>query len=166
MEDLTIRNYEPRDLVECRALWRQLTDWHREIYRDNSIGGEHPELHFDRHLEAAGPGQLWVTVHASKVVGLVGLIMKGDEAELEPLIVAESYRGKGIGKKLLDQAVSTARAGGVMLLTVKPVARNTATIQFLHKQGFTNIGFIELFKDFSNRTWKTGPRMFDCEFRV
>ena len=166
MESLVIRNYESKDLQECRALWKELTEWHREIYDDPTIGGEHPEHYFDAHLEAVGADRLWVAAQNSRIVGLVGLIVKGDEAEVEPLVVAKSHRGKGIGSRLIEKVIAEARARRTRLLTVKPVARNLETIQLLHKHGFTNLGLIELFMDFSNRTWKTGPVMFECEFMV
>jgi ribosomal protein S18 acetylase RimI-like enzyme len=160
----TIRKYQDKDREQCRSLWRELTEHHREIYQDQTIGGEHPEDHFDKHLAQVGPNQLWVAVHDSKAVGLVGLISKGDEAEIEPLIVSKAYRRKGIGKKLIETAISEARNKGVKFLNIGPVARNTKAIKWLHKQGFTNLGYIELFMDLSNRTWKPGPEIFGCKF--
>ncbi|HUV98042.1 MAG TPA: GNAT family N-acetyltransferase, partial [Candidatus Paceibacterota bacterium] len=70
-------------------LWKELTEWHRHICQDPSIGGAHPEEYFDKHLAKAGPERLWVAVQDSKVVGLVGLIVNGKEAEIEPVIVSE-----------------------------------------------------------------------------
>lgn len=159
-----IRNYQSKDIDSCRELWKELTEWHREIYQDPSIGGEHPENFFDKHLAEIGPDQIWVAVDDSRVVGLVGLITKGNEAEIEPVIVTSSYRGNGIGTQLLESAITAARGKGARFLTVKPVARNLKTIQFLHKHGFKNIGFIELFIDFSKRPWKSQIELFDCEF--
>jgi GNAT superfamily N-acetyltransferase len=161
---LVIRNFEPRDLQDCRALWRELTDWHREIYEDTTIGGDQPEQFFDKHLATIGPKQVWVAVRDLRVVGFVGLILKEDNAEVEPLIVSNRYRGKGIGRCLLEKAVTEARARGVKTLNIRPVARNIKTIQFLNRQGFTKIGFIELFMDFSQRSWKPGPEIFRCNF--
>ena len=37
-----IRGYEARDLEACRALWVELTVWHREIYGNPGIGGAEP----------------------------------------------------------------------------------------------------------------------------
>jgi GNAT superfamily N-acetyltransferase len=141
-----------------------LTEWHREIYDDPTIGGEHPEDYFDKHLAKVGPDRLWVAVRNSLVVGLAGLIVEGNEAEIEPLIVTKAYRDKGVGKQLIETVISEARQIGVRLLNIKPVARNMKTIAFLHKQGFKNLGFIELFMDFSNYPWKPGPEIFGCKF--
>jgi len=161
---LTIRMYHERDREQCRSLWRELTDWHREIYQDPNIGGEHPEDHFDKHLAKVGPDKLWVAVHDSRVVGLVGLIVEGNEAEIEPLIVSKAFRGKGIGKQLIETVVSEARKMGIRILSIKPVARNMKTIKFLYKQGFKNLGHIELFICFSDYAWKPGPKIFGCKF--
>jgi len=59
-----------QDKEQCRALWKELTERHREIYDDPSIGGEHPEDYFDKHLGKVGADNLWVAVRGSRVVGL------------------------------------------------------------------------------------------------
>ena len=159
-----IRKYELGDRERCRALWRELTEWHREIYQDSTIGGPQPEDYFDKHLADVGPDRLWVAVHGSQVVGLVGLIVKGEEAEIEPLIVNKAYRHKGIGKKLIKTVVSEARNMKIRFLNVKPVARNIQAINFLYQQGFKNLGHIQLFLDISDYTWKLGPQLFGCKF--
>jgi len=159
-----IRKYQREDKEHCRALWRELTEWHREIYQDPTIGGEHPENYFDKHLAEVGPGRLWVAVHDSRVVGLVGLIVKGNEAEIEPLIVSKAYRRKGIGKQLIETVVSEACNKGVRFLNIGPVARNIKAIKFLYKQGFRNLGYIKLFMDLSKPAWKAGPEIFGCKF--
>jgi len=160
----TIRKYQEQDKEQCRGLWRELTEWHREIYQDPNIGGEHPEHYFDKHLAAVGPDQLWVAVYDSKIVGLVGLMLKGEETEIEPLIVSKPYRRKGIGTKLIETVVSEARKKGAEYLNIGPVARNVKTIKFLYKIGFKNLGYITLFIDFSKRPWKSGPEIFGCKF--
>jgi N-acetylglutamate synthase-like GNAT family acetyltransferase len=105
-----------------------------------------------------------VAVADSKVVGLVGLIVEENEAEIEPLIVSKTYRGKGVGKQLIEAVVSEARKIGVRFLNIKPVARNMKTIRFLYKQGFKNLGCVELFMCFSDYAWKAGPEIFGCKF--
>jgi len=156
---LIIRHYQEDDREQCRSLWRELTEWHRQIYQDQTIGGEHPEDYFDKHSE-----RLLVAIDDSRVVGLVGLIVEGNEAEIEPLIVCKAYRGKGIGKQLIEAVISEARKIGVRLLNVRPVARNMKTIKFLYKQGFKNLGYVELFMDFSDYVWKQDPEIFGYKF--
>ena len=159
-----IRKYQPEDREQCRILWKELTEWHREIYEDPNIGGEHPEDHFDKHLAEVGLERLWVAVHDSKVVGLGGLIVKDREAEIEPLIVSKAYRHKGIGKHLTRTIVSEARKLDLRFLTVKPVARNIEAIKFFYQQGFKTLGQIELCLDFCQYAWKLGPKLFALQF--
>ena len=162
--NVAIRNYQEDDREACRSLWRELTGWHREIYQDPSIGGKHPEDYFDKHLAKVGSEHIWVAAFDSKVVGFVGLIVEGKEAEVEPLIVSKSYRGKGIGTQLVEKVVHEAHEKGVRYLDVKPVARNAKTIKFLYKQGFRNVGHVDLFMDFGNHSWKPGLGIHGCEF--
>lgn len=164
MSSFTIRRYNAEDHEQCRGLWRELTEWHREIYEDPTIGGEHPEDYFDKHLSQVGSENLWVATDDSHVVGLTGLIVAEKEAEIEPLIVSKDHRGRGIGKQLIVHIVEEARKRGIRNLNIKPVARNQDAIRFLYKQGFKTLGFIELFIDLSGHTWKTGPRIFGCDF--
>lgn len=161
---LKIRRYQPADRKQCRDLWKELTVWHRKIYQDPTIGGENPEHYFDEHLAKVGPERLWVAAYDSQVVGLVGLVVEEVEAEIEPLIVSENYRYKGIGKQLLRIAISEARNLGVKFLKVKPVARNVQAIKFFYNQGFKNLGHIDMFLDFCDYKWKPGPKLFECEF--
>lgn len=161
---ITIRNYQDDDIEQCRSLWRELTEWHREIYQDPNIGGDHPEDYFDNHLAKVGSGKLWVAVHNSRVVGLVGLIIEGNEAEIEPLIISKTCRGKGIGTQLIVTVVSESRKMRIRVLSVKPVMRNVKTVEFLYKHGFKNLGHVELFMDFSDYDWKLGPEIFGCKF--
>lgn len=100
----------------------------------------------------------------SQLLGLVGLIAKGNEAEIEPIIVGKTQRGKGIGSRLLQTAIAEAQRKEIRLLTVKSVARNKGAIEFYHKHGFKNVGFIELFMDLSKRSWKSKIEIFGCEF--
>ena len=81
-----------------------------------------------------------------------------------PLIVSKAYRCRGIGKQLMKTVISEARIGGARSLNIRPVARNIKAIKFFHKQGFKNLGHIQLFLDFSNHTWKQGPEIAGCKF--
>jgi len=166
---ITIRPYQPEDLESCRALWVELTQWHRYIYQSPGIGGLDPGGQFDEHLNRVGPENIWVAGDGGRVVGLAGLIPGEEEAELEPLVVSEPYRKLGIGQQLVEAVITTACLRGVHQLKVRPVARNQSAIQFFHQMGFDILGQIELFMDFSpmaRQGWRQGERMADRDFRV
>jgi ribosomal protein S18 acetylase RimI-like enzyme len=162
---LTIRRYRRTDRQSCRLLWRDLTVRHRDIYSDPTIGGQNPENHFDNHLKKTGEKNVWVAVIGGKVVGLLGMILDDEEAEMEPVVVHPSHRGKGVGSALVRTAINEAEKLEVKYLNVRPVARNAEAIKFFRAKGFENIGRIELFMDFSDKRWKTGIELHDLPFR-
>ena len=165
----TIRRYKPEDLESCRALWVELTDWHRRIYQSPSIGGLDPGRHFDEHLSRVGPEHIWVAEADGRVVGMSGLILGEEEAELEPLVVSESHRGLGIGRQLVEPVIEAARQAEVHHLKVRPVARNESGIRFFHELAFDIIGHIELFMELSpvsGQEWREEERIAGRDFRV
>jgi GNAT superfamily N-acetyltransferase len=166
---VTIRGYQPPDLEACRGLWAELTEWHRSVYQSHSLGGPDPGRHFDRHLERVGPRHLWVAEVGGQVVGLAGLIVEEEEAELEPLIVSPANRGRGIGRRLVQAVFEAARAKGMGQISVRPVARNDRAIRYFHSLGFDVLGRVEMFTDLAppeRQIWKPGEQLAGRGFRV
>ncbi len=157
--NISVRPYEPSDLDACRALWRELTQRHRDIYADPTIGGGDPGSEFDAHLAHPQLAGIWVVDGDARVVGLCGLLIDGAEGEVEPIVVASTERSKGIGRQLLGHAAQEAKTRGVRFLSVRPVARNIEAISFFSNAGFGLIGHVELFMELSDdtgREWKDG----------
>ncbi|MFQ5434315.1 MAG: GNAT family N-acetyltransferase [Anaerolineae bacterium] len=164
-----IRNYNDSDLASCRALWVELTEWHRQIYQSPGIGGDNPGLQFDEHLEKVGAENIWVAELDGRIAGLTGLIPGEGEAELEPLVVSKTDRGQGIGRQLAETVIKTAQERGVGQLTVRPVGRNAQAIQFYHSLGFNILGYIDLFMDFApeeRQVWRQGEQLAGRAFKV
>ena len=93
------------------------------------------------------------------VVGLTGLIVDGDEGEIEPVVVSPEHRDTGVGKTLVEYAVQKAKERKVRFLSVKPVARNIEAVSFFVNAGFDIVGHVDLFQDLhveSGREWKAG----------
>lgn len=157
-----IRPYVESDVNACRSLWSVLTEHHREIYCDEEIGGDDPGPSFDKYKSDSNLQGLWVASISEKVVGLAGLVVEGDEAAVEPIVVLPKYRTCGVGTMLLNLVVEQAKAHGVRFLNVRPVARNVQAIEFFVGAGFNLVGHIELFQDLSPespREWMPGLRI-------
>ena len=141
---MLIREYTPADLHVCRDLWRALTQRHRDIYHDPSIGGADPGLEFDEHLAHPRLAKVWVAVLNGEIVGLCGLLVDHEEAELEPIVVHPSHRSRGIGAELARHAIAESTRLGMKFINVRPVARNVEAIAFFHREGFRLLGRVEL----------------------
>lgn len=168
-DQVEIRNYQADDLAACRDLWVELTEWHRHIYDSPQIGGTDPGRKFDEHLERVGREQIWLATSGRDVVGLVGVIPGERASELEPIVVRERWRGRGIGRQLGEFVIGEARAAGLRQLLVSPVARNASAIRFFHGLGFDALGQLELVLDFrppADQVWRPGARIADLELRV
>ena len=168
-DQVNIRNYRTDDLAACRALWVELTEWHRQIYDSPQIGGTDPGRKFDEHLERVGHEQIWLATSGGDVVGLVGVIPGESASELEPIVVRERWRGRGIGRQLAESVIGEARAAGLRQLLTRPVARNAPAIRFFHGLGFDALGQLELVLDFrppSEQVWRPGATIADRDLRV
>ena len=165
--NISIRNYEPSDLDACRSLWEEMVEQHRRIYDDPTIGGENPGLEFDAHLENVGSGTIWIAEYDGHTAGLAALIIKEHEAELEPVVIGKKFRGKGIGKILVNHLIKEAKKQGAALIFTKPVARNEEAVSFFYRAGFRTLGHIQMFiwlADDVPCSWKKGPELLGHSF--
>jgi GNAT superfamily N-acetyltransferase len=162
-----VRDYAEGDYVACRALWAELTGYHRRIYGDSSIGGDDPGAGFDDYL--AEPRRLgsWVAESDGLVVGLTGLFDRGASGEVEPVVVAEAARDRGVGRLLIGRVVEEARVRGYEYLAIRPVARNVAAVRRFHAAGFRTLGgHIDMTMDLAARRhqWLTGASLHGLDF--
>ena len=113
------------------------------------------------------PSQPVVVADPLTLIGFVSLIVKDEETEVEPIVVAETHRNRGIGRQLLDHVIDEAKKLDKRFLCVKPVARNIEAISFFHDAGFKTLGHIQLFMWLGPEMpdqWKNGPEMFGKQF--
>ena len=130
MLEINIRNYGDSDLEICRSLWVNLTQRHRDIYDDQSIGGGQPGKYFDEHLGKVGVNNIWLAELDGKVAGMVGLEENNEGGlDIEPLIVLPDFRNKGVGMALLNHMKDIAKERKYGSLSIKPVARNLKAIK-------------------------------------
>lgn len=164
--DLEIRPYETGDYDACRALWVELTERHRTIYNAPSIGGDDPGAGWDELLANPAFHGAWVGVVDDAPAALMGLLLDGREGELEPLIVTERLRGRGIGRQMVEHLAEEAKRRGLTYLNVKAVARNAAAMQAYHRYGFQTLGMIEMFIDLQDEPgeWVDGIEIHGLRF--
>jgi GNAT superfamily N-acetyltransferase len=162
-----VRDYAEGDYRACRSLWAELTEYHRRIYGDPSIGGDDPGAGFDDYLASSQRLGSWVAELGGSVVGLTGLLGRGTSGEVEPVVVAEAARDQGIGRILITRVVDEARAHGYEYLVIRPVARNVAAVRRFHAAGFRTLGgHIDLTMDLAARRhgWLSGASLHGLDW--
>ena len=165
--DVVVRAYADGDYEACRSLWAELTEYHRRIYGDSSIGGDDPGAGFDDYLAESRRKGSWVAEADGSVLGLTGLLDGGTSGEVEPVVVAEAARDQGIGRLLINRVVEEARSRGYEYLAIRPVARNVAAVRRFHAAGFRTLGgHIDLTMDLAARRhdWLTGASLHGLDF--
>ena len=111
--NVAIREYQDRDLESCKHLWRELTQRHRDIYLDQSIGGDDPGIYFEHYLQKTELARLWVAERDLVVIGMAGLLIDKDGAEIEPIIIHSDFRSEGVGTLLIERLKTEAKERGV-----------------------------------------------------
>jgi GNAT superfamily N-acetyltransferase len=162
-----VRDYSDGDYGACRSLWADLTEYHRSIYGDPSIGGDDPGAGIDEYLAEPRRVGSWVAESRGGVIGLTGLFDWGASGEAEPVVVAEPARNQGIGRMLISRVVEEARARGYEYLAIRPVARNVAAIRRFHSAGFRALGgHVDLTMDLAARRheWLPGASLHGLDF--
>jgi len=154
-----IREYLPDDHGACVALSRQLAEHHADIYEVSSDVIKPQDTWLDELMAKEEFAGFWVAEIEGKVAGFCGLFATGEEGEIEPVVVANGARDKGIGTALVKYVTEEAAKQNVRYLSIKPVARNKRAIDLFIRLGFDIVGHVDLFQDLSpknDRTWKTG----------
>ena len=165
--EIVVRDYAESDYAACRTLWAELTEYHRSIYGDPSIGGDDPGAGFDDYLATSQRMGSWIAESRGRVVGLTGLFDRGRSGEVEPVVVAEAARDRGIGRMLISRVIEEARARSYEYLAIRPVARNVAAVRRFHAAGFRTLGgHIDLTMDLAPRRheWLPGASLHGHDF--
>lgn len=70
-----------------------------------------------------------------------------DQGELANLAVAESHRGRGLGRTLLDEVMARARREGVERLYLEVRVSNASAIALYRSAGFQEVGLRKRYYD-------------------
>jgi GNAT superfamily N-acetyltransferase len=90
---------------------------------------------------------MWVAEDSGRVIGLTGVFVHlaleydGFYGRLLGLVVEEAYRGRGIGRRLLDQTEQWLQERGVNKLTLTSGKQRTEAHKFYRRLGYAETGF-------------------------
>ncbi len=136
MEAREICESEVRRLAACI---KALSDYHNRVSTYHS--GFYPSqpcektmLAFEKAVKD-GTSKIAVVERDESIAGFCKIDIGAEKGKLDYLVVLEQYRNSGLGKVLMDWAMSTFRTEGVKQIEVKVIDGNPA-IAFYQKYGF------------------------------
>jgi N-acetylglutamate synthase-like GNAT family acetyltransferase len=97
-------------------------------------------------LEASGADRLFVAEVDGQVVGLAGIHVSpslehdGDAAKVSAIVVDEAFRGKGVGRRLLEAVETEAKAQGCVLVFLTTAERRHDAHEFYRRLGWEETG--------------------------
>lgn len=92
-------------------------------------------------------GELYRILADGRPVGAVLLIAEQAGVEIKNIVLAESYRGGGLGRETIEAVARLARRSGAMRLLVGTADAAPGTIAFYRRVGFRDAGRLEGFFD-------------------
>ena len=132
--NVTIRKAKKEDCGRLMELVRELAEYERAP-EEVTVTKEHFEE------SGFGPNPVWWAIVAEAEGMIVGFALyyvrystwKGQRMYLEDILVTNSYRGKGIGKLLLDQLIVEAKERGWDAMIWQVLKWNEPAINFYKK---------------------------------
>jgi ribosomal protein S18 acetylase RimI-like enzyme len=104
-EEVVIRDYRKEDLPAVKWLMLQyLPRFYDDI--DESFSESLTEAHekgCDPYCYFTTAKRVWIAEIEGEAVGMMSVsIKRGGSVKISPIIIDEAYRGKGIGRKLIE----------------------------------------------------------------
>jgi GNAT superfamily N-acetyltransferase len=133
---VVIREFTPGDEVHFRRLNEEWI-----IRHFSSLEPMDQRLLADpRRTILAGGGRIFLAVRQGETVGCCALLAIGyGEFELVKMAVTESAQGEGIGRRLLDRAISEARDSGARRLCLETNRKLQPAIRLYESVGFRHV---------------------------
>jgi ribosomal protein S18 acetylase RimI-like enzyme len=134
-----IREARIEDLEAIVALLDQLGD---TTTLHGPIEGASVKKTLQAMLELPAVYRIFVAVWKDRIVGLISLLLyktllhEGGTALINELVVSRSSRGRGIGRQLVEKAITTARAQGMDEIEVGTEQGNQTARRFYRLVGF------------------------------
>ena len=130
------RELRPGDLGEILA-------FHGRIYsREYGVDGRFEAMVASSIAECAGRGwpgereRVWIVERDGAFAGCLGLTAEGDTGTVRWFVLDPSVRGKGLGRRLLDELISEAEELGFARLRLETFSLLRAAAHLYHSHGF------------------------------
>ena len=101
-------------------------------------------------LDNPALGRLFVLRDQGRVAGMANVLITVSTSEgcrvavLEDVIIRGGYRGKGLGRRLVEHVLAWAKTGGMTRVTLLVDRDNKAALSFYRKLGFAHSHMVVL----------------------
>jgi len=134
---MIIRPLRVQDAAACRAFVERLSPQSRYARFQYVVKELTPELL--RMLVVADPRShvALAAFDGDEMIGEARLVRRGDREEADfAIAVADSWRRRGLGRRLLDRLLSSARSDRLRRVEGEILADNAAMLAFVRQAGF------------------------------
>lgn len=144
--EIEISQAEYRDLDQLADLLAELFTLENDFCPDRE-----KQLHGLRLiLDNPALGRLFVLRDQDKVAGMANMLITVSTSEgcrvavLEDVIIGNEYRGKGLGRRLVEHVLAWAKTDGMTRITLLADRDNKAAMGFYRKLGFEHSHMVVL----------------------
>jgi putative acetyltransferase len=143
---VAFRRYQATDYGAVASLWTRINrelaptgmEERFEQYIATTIDGELKQL--PEIFSEANRNAFWVVESESEIVGSFGIEShNADDTELRRMYLDKACRGRGIARRMLEQAQAEARALGFTKMIVSTAEIQRSAVVFYRKSGFQQI---------------------------
>ncbi len=130
-----LRSAEPGDFDEIRALFHAgVGEGH---VRENDTGADIEDLEAG-YFSDEGDSCFWVATHGDEIIGMIGVQKTSDNvAEVRRLRVRHDFRRRGVGTKLMEQALVFCQRKGYLKVMLDVRIELEPARALFEKSGFT-----------------------------
>jgi ribosomal protein S18 acetylase RimI-like enzyme len=135
LDDVTVRLARAEDHAALRSLFKQsLVEGHVRV---NDTGADIENIQ-EAYFSDEGQSALWVADFDDEIIGMIGVQKTSDhEAEVRRLRVHQNFRRKGLGAKLMEQALGFCQHHGYLKVMLDVRIERAPAIKLFEKFGFT-----------------------------
>lgn len=108
-------------------------------FSENQRYSEETFIHYHRE----SPDCFFVAEHMGKVIGYIICSYVEDYGHIVSLAVRPEYRGRGVGRKLLEKAEETLRNRGVRIIILEVAVSNKIAYSLYRKMGYRVVSTLE-----------------------
>lgn len=104
--------------------------------------------------------RIWCAEHCGQTVGCIGVVDRGERAQLRWFLLEASYRGLGLGRRLLESALTFAREQGYKSVYLDTTDDLKDAVRMYSRAGFTPVA------SKPNDTWRKGVNELEMELSL